>query len=149
MKAFIYLFAIVILVSCGSEPGERTDGFSQPPGNPEDSLFQAVMDQHDVAMSKMGKLAGYRRQIDQKIDSLKKVKSPGAEDKSRQLTTLGTEITTAEEKMNTWMKEFSIDSAQDNIERRMEYLGSENTKVTKVKDEILAVVAKADSVLGK
>ena len=51
--------------------------------------------------------------------------------------------------MNQWMEEFSIDSAQDNPEKRIEYLSSEKVKVTKVKDEILSVVAKADSALKK
>ena len=51
--------------------------------------------------------------------------------------------------MNTWMEEFSIDSAQDNIERRIEYLEAERSKVTRVKEEILSVLAKADSALKK
>ncbi len=144
------LLAFVFLVSCGNNSSEeRKDGYSETAKNPEDSLFQDVMNQHDEAMAKMGKLAGYRKQFDAKIDSLKKVKSSTKEAVGKQYEEISGELKKAEDRMNTWMQEFSIDSAQDNVERRLQYLGSEKTKVTTIKEEILSALAKADSVLKK
>ena len=100
-------------------------------------------------MAKMGKLAGYRKQFDAKIDSLKKVKSSTKEAVGKQYEEISGDLKKAENRMNTWMQEFSIDSAQDYIERRLQYLGSEKTKVTTIKEEILSALAKADSVLKK
>ena len=144
------LLAFVFLVSCGNNSSEeRKDGYSETAKNPEDSLFQDVMNQHDEAMAKMGKLAGYRKQFDAKIDSLKKVKSSTKEATSKKYEEISGELKKAEDRMNTWMQEFSIDSAQDNIERRLQYLESEKTKVTTVKEEIISALAKADSALKK
>ena len=149
MTRLTILIAIIFFASCADTTEDRKDGFSQTSKNPEDSLFQDVMDQHDEAMSKMGKLAGYRKQFDQKIDSLKKVKSDTKATLENKYETLSGELKLAEDRMNTWMQEFSIDSAQDNIERRLEYLEAEKNKVTKVKEEILSALAKADSALKK
>ena len=143
------LFALVILVSCGSSTDERKNGYSDSPKNPEDSLFQDVMDLHDVAMSKMGKLAGYRKQFDAKIDSLKKVKSNAKESVTKKYSEISGELKQAEDRMNTWMEQFSIDSAQDDVKRRIAYLESEKSKVSAVKDEILSALKKADSALTK
>jgi hypothetical protein len=148
MRLTIFI-AITFLASCGDSTEDRKDGFSQTSKNPEDSLFQDVMDQHDEAMSKMGKLAGYRKQFDAKIDSLKKVKSAGKETVEDRYEEISGQLKQAEDRMNTWMEEFSIDSAQDNIERRIEYLEDEKNKVTRVKEEILSALAKADSALKK
>ena len=143
------LLALVILVSCGSNSDERKNGYSNTPKNPEDSLFQDVMDLHDVAMSKMGKLAGYRKQFDAKIDSLKKVKSNTKESLTKRYGEISGDLKQAEDRMNTWMEQFSIDSAQDDVKRRIAYLESEKSKVSAVKDEILSALTKADSVLTK
>lgn len=139
----------MFLASCAESTEDRKDGFSQTSKNPEDSLFQDVMDQHDEAMSKMGKLAGYRKQFEAKIDSLKKVKSAAKVTLENKYNEISAELKQAQDRMNIWMDEFSIDSAQDNIERRLDYLQSEKSKVTRVKEEILSALAKADSALKK
>lgn len=148
MRLTIFI-AIMFLASCAESTEDRKDGFSQTSKNPEDSLFQDVMDQHDEAMSKMGKLAGYRKQFEAKIDSLKKVKSAAKVTLENKYNEISAELKQAQDRMNIWMDEFSIDSAQDNIERRLDYLQSEKSKVTRVKEEILSALAKADSALKK
>lgn len=148
MRITIFI-AIIFLASCAESTEDRKDGFSQNSKNPEDSLFQDVMDQHDEAMSKMGKLAGYRKQVEAKIDSLKKVKSAAKLTLENKYNEISAELKQAQDRMNIWMDEFSIDSAQDNIKRRVDYLESEKSKVTRVKEEILSALAKADSALKK
>lgn len=147
MKAIIYLSTIMLLVSCGGSSDDRQDGYSETAKNPADSLFEVVMDEHDEAMSKMGRIANYRKQVDRKLDSLNNLKSSGKAAAEKKFQDLGSELKQAEDRMNAWMHEFSIDSAQDDNDLRVKYLESEKTKVSKVKEEILAVVAKADSVL--
>ena len=150
MKTFIYSFLLIILAACAeNSPEERKNGFSDTRKNPEDSLFQDVMDQHDEAMAKMGRIAGYREQFEAKIDSLKKLKSPTKESVEAKYKEISADLKKAEEGMNNWMQEFSIDSAQGNIERRLQYLESEKAKVTRVKEEIISALSKADSALKK
>lgn len=142
-------FALMILLAgCAEEVSDRKDGFSAAK-NPEDSLFQVVMDGHDEAMAKMGKLSGYRKQFEQKIDSLKKTRTGAKAELTKKYEDMRERLKKAEEGMNTWMQEFSIDSAQDDIERRLEYLKSEQIKVDQVKEEIFSALSKADSLLKK
>lgn len=150
MRLILLSALIFVLASCGNnenEPTERKDGFSQTAASPEDSLFEEVMHAHDSAMPKMGPLKGMSAKFDAKVDSLKKAKSnPSLQ---REYAVLSTELKQASDHMNEWMENFVHDSAQNDPQKRIEYLSSEKVKVTKVKDEIFAVLAKADSALKK
>jgi hypothetical protein len=148
----VFFFGVIILMfaACADDaPSDRKDGYSQTSRSPEDSLFQEVMDGHDVAMAKQSKLLGYRKEVDKKLDSLKNARSPSKASQEKIYISLGTELKNAEDHMNTWMQEFIIDSAENDTKRRLEYLQSEKLKVLKVKEEILEAVGRADSVLGK
>jgi vacuolar-type H+-ATPase subunit I/STV1 len=149
IRAFIYCTMIILLSACSGGSNERKDGYSETAKNPEDSLFQDVMDGHDQAMAKIGKIEGYRKMVDQKLDSLKKVKSSAKSEVKKAYEKLRADLKEAEDHMNTWMHEFSIDSAQDNIERRLKYLDSEKSKVHKIREEIFSALTKADSLLKK
>ncbi len=102
---------------------------------------------HDEAMSKMKKLGVYRNQLNSRVDSLNKIRSSAKESLAKKYSELTTELQRAEDDMNTWMEQFSIDSAQDDVSRRITYLESEKAKVSRVKDEILSALSKADSAL--
>ncbi len=150
MRLILLSAFIVVLASCGdnaNDSTERKDGFSQTATTPEDSLFEEVMHAHDSAMPKMGPLKGMSAKFDAKVDSLKKAKSNPALQK--EYAVLSTELKQASDHMNEWMENFVHDSAQNDPQKRIEYLSSEKEKVTKVKDEIFSVLAKADSALKK
>lgn len=142
MKQLLYLLVIIAFAACGGSSSDRTDGFSQTAASPEDSLFDVVMEEHNVAMAKQRQIPNYQKQI----DSLAKGKSGTAKDKYK---TLNDELQSAYDGMEKWMDEFSIDSLQDQPEKRLQYLSSEETKIKRVKDEILSALAKADSVVRK
>jgi hypothetical protein len=143
MKIYTVII-LAALTACGGNKTEeeRKDGFTQTATNPEDSLFKAVMDEHDIAMPKMKKLAVARV----RIDSLAKTKP---KNERKDYESISGDLKNAEDHMNEWMNQFSIDTLQDNTQRRIEYLSSEKVKASKVKDEVLSSLAKADSVLKK
>jgi hypothetical protein len=141
MKIYVVII-LAVLAACDDKPQERKDGFTQTATNPEDSLFKAVMDEHDIAMPKMKKLAVARV----RIDSLSKTKPKS---QRAPLEAISTDLKNAEDHMNAWMEQFSIDSAQGDTQKRLEYLAGEQVKAAKVKDEVLGSLAKADSVLKK
>lgn len=116
---------------------------------PVDSLFQQVMDGHDAAMAKMGKLKSYRKEFDKKADSLDKTKAPAKKELVATYTEMSSQLKHAEDRMNAWMEGFSIDSATDDTNRRIQYLNDEKVKVDSVRQEILSVLAKADSLRSK
>jgi hypothetical protein len=152
MKKLIIPVIILLAISCGDQeakPVERTDGFSKKATTPEDSLFDEVMHGHDTAMAKMTKIKRYREEIKGKIDSLSKAGGAAKASLQTSLKSLQAELKVAEDGMNKWMEEFEIDSAQEDVKRRIEYLTSEKFKVDDVKEKILNAVNKADSLLKK
>jgi hypothetical protein len=146
---FAVVFSVLLTSCADTNSDERKNGYSETPKNPEDSLFQDVMRLHDTAMSKMKKMANFSSELTSRIDSLKKTKSSAKESLTKKYTEIRADLQQAEANMNTWMEKFSIDSAQDDTNRRIAYLESEKTKVLQVKDEILAALSKADSALKK
>src|SRR3954467_14186741 len=97
-KSFFGLIIVFVFMACGGNSSEeRKNGFTETAKNPEDSLFQEVMDGHDAAMAKMNKLTGYRKQVDQRLDSLKKVKSPAKKTLVSNYIRLNEKLKTAED----------------------------------------------------
>ena len=152
MKNIILLTAILLaIVSCSDNApaAGRTNGFTPELKTAEDSLFQSVMDDHDAAMAKMGKLAGLKKQVSQKADSLVKAGTKANDAMISSLQSLGGRLKSSEDKMNEWMDGFSLDSAKEDAGKRLVYLQSEKVKVSRVKTELLESVAAADSLLKK
>jgi hypothetical protein len=147
-KGLIICAALFFAVACGSN-NNNTDTTAESAMSPVDSLFQQVMDGHDAAMAKMGKLKSYRKEFDKKADSLDKMKAAAKKELAAAYTDMSTQLKRAEDRMNAWMEGFSIDSATDDTDRRIKYLGDEKVKVDSVRQEILSVLAKADSLRSK
>lgn len=147
-KLFFSTMVLFALLSCGGG-GERTDGYSDNPRSQEDSLFKDVLEGHDVAMAKMGKLKGFRKEVEARLDSLAKLSPPSGTRIDTALSNLRRELENAEQQMNVWMEDFVIDSASDNLERRIDYLLNEKIRVDKVRDDIMRALERADSVLRK
>lgn len=111
-----------------------------------DSLFKEVMDGHDVAMPKMGKIKRGIDQVQKSLDSLGKISANKVDTAYRRtLLSLKEELEYADMSMDKWMTEFVLDSASNNPEARIKYLESEKSKVTKVRDNVLNSLQRADS----
>lgn len=152
-RIFILATGLSLVIACNNATDHsehRKDGFSETPKTPEDSLFQLVMDGHDVGMAKMGKIRAAQKQAQQALDSLNKLSSSESKAQLQQaLMDIQEDLNYAEYSMNTWMEEFNPDSAKDNIESRLTYLKAEQEKVEKVKNAILESLRVADSVMKK
>jgi hypothetical protein len=117
-----------------------------------DSLFNIVMDGHDAGMGKMGRLTRAEQMSRRLLDSIQKLPAKtrrAAEPMRVKLDSLQKELSYAEFAMNKWMNEFNMDSALNNLDKRIDYLKSEKIKVSNVKEAILESIQKADSVLHK
>ncbi|MBL7736002.1 MAG: viral A-type inclusion protein [Chitinophagaceae bacterium] len=144
------LTAMALVSACADSGShtERKDGYTVVLETRQDSLFHEVMEGHNVAMAKMGKLAGYRKQAQQALDSLASAGKHANTTLATALQSLSEELKNADEGMNRWMEEFVVDSAENNEALRLVYLESEKEKVNKVKDEILSALQKADSLFS-
>ena len=145
MKWFYVILACLWLFPACNDAEEdtaanRTTGYSDKPQTKEDSLFKEVMHDHDEGMARMRKLSDAILNLKAKADSLVRAKrNPEAEKKILE------ELEYAEMAMNTWMREFKIDTLKDQVERRVEYLEKEKQKVSKVRENILESIRRADS----
>jgi len=143
--------ALLVFSACkDKQPKERKDGFSNISKNKEDSLFHEVMEGHDIGMARMIKITKYLTQIQKALDSINKLPAAKIDEEYQQaLIDLQEDLNYAEYGMNTWMDEFKHDSAQENKEKRIQYLESEKIKVVKVKEAILGSLQRADSIFIK
>ena len=142
------MIALLVFTACkDNEQNERKDGFSDIPKNKEDSLFQEVMEGHNIGLARMSKITKYLTRIQKSLDSINKLPAAKIDEGYQQtLIDLQEDLNYAEYGMNTWMEEFKIDSAKENSEKRIQYLESEKIKVIKVKESILGSLRRADSV---
>lgn len=151
-KRLSILFAFSLILACGDAASDNTrkDGFGDKPLNREDSLHHAVMEGHDVGMAKMGRLRKFLTQVQQKLDSLRKLPAAQQDKQYTQaLTGLQQELQKADQGMTVWMEQYNNDSARNDPQARIQYLESEKQKVTLVKDQILQSLQKADSLLKR
>lgn len=144
--------ACLAATACSDNTTEptRKDGFGDKPVSKEDSLHHEVMEGHDVGMAKIGRLRKYIGQIQQQEDSIGKLPAAKQDQQYLQaLAALKADLDAADKGMNTWMEEYNNDSAKGNEALRLQYLESEKGKVTRVKDQILDALNRADSLLSK
>ncbi|MFT4023049.1 MAG: hypothetical protein QM664_04595 [Flavihumibacter sp.] len=156
MKQYFFGAAIVLAAAAcnggGSHEGHedhaaaRKDGFSEKPATTEDSLYKLVIDGHDEAMARMGRIKGLKADVETKLDSVKKLPAGKLkEELTASYKLLGAKLDTAYQSMNNWMKHFDPDSAKADAAKRVAYLQGELDKVNKVKEAIAGSLSKADS----
>ncbi len=147
-RLFTFIILLFLVAGCNDATEDaasnRRNGYSDKPQNTEDSLYKEVMRDHDEGMARMGKLSIAIRQLRAEADSLVKAKrDPQAERKILE------ELEYAEMAMNTWMREFNMDSLKDQADRRLAYLKDEKKKVSRVRENIRNSIRKADSLLNQ
>ncbi|WP_028787807.1 hypothetical protein [Terrimonas ferruginea] len=145
-KLFLAALMIVTVafVACGADDAAKNlQAKSQ-------ALYDSVIKGHDVGMAKMRALGNARERTKQLIDSIDKLpaqaKEAAAELRAR-LSGLGDELAAAEKNMYEWMAQINLDTFNNDIKEKIRYYTSENEKTTRIKNDILGSLAKADSVL--
>ncbi|MFZ9388948.1 MAG: viral A-type inclusion protein [Chitinophagaceae bacterium] len=142
---------LLVLVACNNDKKEDPgDHSGHEPKSQADSLMADVMDGHDAGMAKYGKLKAMEQKIKASIDSI-----AGLPAKTRdalapyraKLDSAAADLRSAINAMDKWMEEFDMDSAANDLEKRIRYLMDEKMKVGQIKESILNSLSKADSLL--
>ena len=150
---FFSLLVFVIMNACNNPNNKNTAVLSnkkQSSQTPADSLMEDIMDGHNIGMSKMGKLSAMQNQVQHIIDSIEQLPAKTKKALVPYKTKLDQaleNLKSAKANMEKWMDEFNMDSAVNNLEQRINYLRDEKWKVSKVKENILASLQKADSLI--
>ncbi len=151
LKLLIAVMAVLSFMACNNEKKEDHNGHGKnEPKTQADSLMADVMDGHDVGMAKYGKLQAMEKKVRASLDSISKLPAKAKEALApyrAQLDSAAADLSYAIFAMDKWMQEFNMDSAQDDMEKRVQYLLDEKMKVGKVKEAILNSLGRADSLL--
>lgn len=143
--------ALLAVLACNNEKKEDHNGHSKKESMTQaDSLMADVMDGHDVGMAKYGKLQAMEKKVKAALDSIAALPAKTREALApykAQLDSTAADLSYAIFAMDKWMEEFNMDSAKDDMGRRIQYLLDEKMKVGKVKEAILNSMGKADSLL--
>ena len=149
----LYILMTLFLLACGNENAheehQRKDGYTKVLKTRQDSLYNEVMQGHDVGMAKMGKISRLINAVRSTLDSLaagQKQKVSASHHAALEKVLI--DLRQAETGMYKWMEEFKLDSASGDSEKRETYLLSERSRVNKVRDDILFTIATADSLLA-
>ncbi|WP_460766981.1 viral A-type inclusion protein [Niabella terrae] len=143
MRNLLFLI-LFFLGACNSPASDQ-----QPPVSVADSLQQLVIEGHDVAMAKMFVMQRQQKDLQARLDSLKK--QPAGIVSENSLKTTGAvlaAVTAADIAMHHWMNGFKYDTLKDNPGAREQYLRQQLTTVNQMKDQVLSSVAAADSLLA-
>jgi outer membrane murein-binding lipoprotein Lpp len=153
MNKLIYFLSVMIitLIAACNNSGEQQNHAVDELKSKVDSLYNAVIDEHNEAMAaQMTKLRKAKENTQHLIDSVTKLpaKAKGAASSYKEkLDLLMKDLNEAGTAMDTWMEEFISDSLKNNTEERIKYLTNEKLKVSKVKEAIFNSLDKADSLL--
>lgn len=139
--------ASVAVTSCNNEnkSGNETNGDTTK--TQADTLMADVMAGHDEGMAKYGRLNAMEKRVQGIVDSLGKLPAKSAGELKQRMDSLLVEIRAAKQGMDTWMEGFNMDSAVNDMQARVRYLMNEREKVNKVREDILDVLRKTDSLV--
>ena len=141
----ILLLGLIITISCNkSGKGEHAEE-NAPSGNPNQALYEQVMDIHDEVMPKTDEIYKLKKELQDKI-----TKSPDmTADKKKELDMILLELDSADDSMMDWMHKFNPLPDTANQEKAREYLENEMEKIKKVRELINGSIDKAKTEVGK
>jgi len=149
MKHIRFLALIAVLAACNNSANNNPAVAGK---SNADSVMDQVMKAHDVGMAKHNKIEATQKRIRQVIDSISRLPA-NAQKRSLtykiQLDSVARRLASAGNAMENWMNEFNMDSSLSDMDQRIKYLESEQTKISKIKDDMISSLQQADSVLGK
>ena len=141
---------LIFFTACNNTNTKKGDHSTEISKTTADSLYDDVMDGHNVAMAKYGKLQAMDNEATRLIDSIVALPvkaQQAAVPLKTKLIGLLKDLKSAREKMDEWMQLFNPDSAVNNVEQRIKYMAGEKIKVSEIKESILSTLQKADSIV--
>ncbi|HTH55313.1 MAG TPA: hypothetical protein VL728_04665 [Cyclobacteriaceae bacterium] len=141
----ILFLGLIITVSCNrAQKGEHAKE-NAPSGNPNQALYDQVMDVHDEVMPKTDEIYKLKKDLQDKI-----AKSPDMmADKKKELDRIIHELDSADHSMMDWMHKFNPLPDSANQEKAREYLENEMEKIKKVRELINGSIQKAKEEVAK
>ncbi len=150
-KVMLYGLAGMALLAIACTSNQNTEeaegGKSQNAAavvnSPTDSLFEEIVGYHDEAMPKMGKLRGFQKTAQYRIDSLAKLKDNTSVSLRAEYTKLLEQLQAADKEMMDWMDNFQPEPTFAVADSLLIYYESEKTKAKIMRDHFFAALDSA------
>lgn len=136
----LFIVGLLVLAAC-SKGGEHkhSNSDSSTDDNPNQALYDQVMEVHDEVMPKMDDIMKLKRELQDKIAN-----SPDmVVERKEQLEKVIANLDSASNAMMSWMHEFNPLPDSVDQEKAREYLESEMERIRKVKTLTLESIEKA------
>lgn len=137
-----FLSFILLLAGCGN-PGnnQSTDeADNNTDGNPNQALYDQVMDIHDEVMPKMEDIYKLKSQLQEKIANSPEL----VKEKKESIERMILQLDSANNAMMIWMRQFNPPDSVDEEQARA-YLEEQMEKVKKVKEDMLTAIDRASA----
>ncbi|MFN5170816.1 MAG: hypothetical protein ACK5DD_14440 [Cyclobacteriaceae bacterium] len=135
----LFSLVLLLLTGCGKS-GHDQHEHGRPEGdNPNQALYNQVMDIHDEVMPKMEDLYKLKKKMEEEI-----AQSPNlTEERRKELDALIARLDSANLLMMDWMHEFNPLPDSADQEDAREYLENEMERVKKVREKMLEAINQA------
>ena len=139
------ILSVLILAACGKSGHQGHIEEVKTTDNPNQALYDQVMDVHNEVMPKSDQLYQLKKELQNKV-----AQTPAlSEEKKKQLRQLIAALDSADRSMMDWMHKFKPLPDTANQELAREYLENEMEKIKKVRDLINDTLLKANEEAAK
>ena len=146
-STFLFLTLLLITSSCNTSSTSSEAAAEEPKSQDEvkDELYQEVIEVHDIAMLKMQTIMNLKSNAIKEADSLRDLGDQSKTSRIALLEEMQVTLEDANNSMMTWMREFKPLPDTVAYDQAMEYLRSEQDKITEVNDRMGEVIEEAEA----
>ena len=137
------LLLVLALAAC--DKGQNTSSEPAETDNPNQVLYDQVMDVHDEVMPKMDEIMKLKRELQEQIANTPDM----VIERKEQLEKMISNLDSASSAMMNWMHEFNPLPDTTEQEKAREYLESEMERIRNVKTLMLETIEKARETKSK
>ncbi|MEP2670279.1 MAG: hypothetical protein ABJH04_14860 [Cyclobacteriaceae bacterium] len=136
----LLILFLVVLAACGKPSTQTEEEENQEvDADPNQSLYDMVMDVHDEVMPKMDDIYKIKSQLQEKI-----VNSPDlVQERKDALEKMILSLDSANNSMMVWMRQFNRPADSLDVEEARAYLESQMEKINAVKETMLSTLEEA------
>ena len=143
MKIRFGLLLVLALAAC--DKGQNSTSEPAETDNPNQVLYDQVMDVHDEVMPKMDEIMKLKRELQEQIANTPDM----VIERKEQLEKMISNLDSASAAMMNWMHEFNPLPDTTEQEKAREYLEGEMERIRNVKTLMLETIEKARETKGK
>jgi regulator of replication initiation timing len=145
MKKLIFLLPLLAVFACSKTSEQHHSDTSVNEDNPNQALYDQVMDIHDEVMPRMGEIQRLKRELTEKIEN-----SPDMViEQKQELERVISNLDSASHEMMDWMHKFKPEKDSVDQEKAREYLEVEMEKIKKVRELMNESIEKAKEASSK